>query len=109
MDYGKIKDGVLELAPKGIEDEDGTWHIPPTEKMLKDSGYKPIEETPMPEPKENYVYSFEWKEQKSKIVRVWHEEYIEPEYSLEERLKIQEDATTEIAELLAELLEKEEG
>lgn len=97
MAYGMIVNGALVYAPSGIE-INGTWYIPPSEKQLKADGYKPIEETPAPEPKEHYVYSFEWKETKTKIYREWTETYIEPTYSLEDRIAAIEDAILELAE-----------
>lgn len=105
--YGKLENGTLIYAPNGVE-IGNTWYIPPSDKQLKELGYKEIEYTPQPEPKENYVYNCTWKETKIKIVQEWNEQYIEPQYSVEERLKIQEAAITDLADMLAELFEQNE-
>lgn len=98
MAYGKLENGALIYAPNGMELKDGSWVFPPTEAMLKEAGYKPIEETPAPEPKEHYAYGFEWKETKAKIYRDWTETYIPPTYSLEERIAACEAAIMALAE-----------
>lgn len=103
VQYGKIVDEVLEMAPKIAVYEDGTQQIPPPESWLKEAGYKPLEHTAIPDPQENYAYSFAWEDKGDKIVQVWSEEYIEPKYSVEERLEILEAATMEIAEMLSEV------
>lgn len=106
--YGKLENGILTYAPNGVE-IDNTWYIPPTDDQLVELGYKPIEFTPQPEPKENYYFTSLWKETKTKIKQVWEEHYVEPQYSIEERLRIQEEALTEMAEMLAELSEVQNG
>lgn len=95
-EYGKLINGTLSLAPNGIESKvDGTWYIPAPIEMLIEDGYKPIEYTPSPEPKENYTYWFEWKDNGENIYREWHEEYIQPRYSDEERISALEEAFEE--------------
>ena len=96
--YGKLAPYGVELAPNGIELEDGTWVIPPTEEMLIERGYKEVEYTDPPEPKENYVYNPSWKETKTKIKQEWTEEYIEPEYTVEERVAVLEEMLMEMME-----------
>lgn len=105
--YGKLIDGRIEFAPNAVELEDGSWVCPPTKKMLTDAGYKPLEYNDPPEPKENYTFIPSWNELKTKIKQVWTEQYVEPEYTLEERVKIAEDALMEIAEMLSALTEGE--
>jgi len=96
--YGKLENGVLINAPKGVELEGGAWQIPPSAEWLTANGYKVVKETPMPEPKPHYAYSFTWEEtEKHFIVQIWHEEYIEPEYTEEDRLTALEEAFEELA------------
>ena len=100
VEYGKMIDGVLEIAPKVAVFEDGTQQIPPSKSWLENAGYKPLEYTAMPDPKENYSYSFAWEEKDGKIVQVWSEEYIEPQYTEEDRLTAIESALLDIMEML---------
>ena len=95
--YGKLENGVLVNAPKGVELEGGAWQIPPSAEWLTANGYKAIKETPMPEPKPHYAYSFTWVEKDGEIVQEWTEEYIEPEYTEEDRLAALEEAFEELA------------
>ncbi len=97
--YGKLENGILNYAPNGVE-IDMTWYIPPSSEQLLELGYKPIEETPMPEPQEHYQYSFTWAEDENKIYKVWEGHYVEPTYTLEERLAIQEETITALMEMI---------
>ena len=99
MEYGKLIDGVLNKAPNGIELEDGSWIIgmgEALEKELLARDYKPLEYTDPPEPKENYILNYTWKEENDKLRQVWSEEYVEPEYTDEERIAVLEALVAEL-------------
>lgn len=65
--FGKIENGVLVLAPKRIE-SDGMVCYNPNAKLLKKSGYLPIENTPYPD--EGSYYE-SWEERDGVIIQVW--------------------------------------
>ena len=72
--YGKIIDGQLEYAYRPMEIK-GEWHSNPSEELLLELGYKPIEYTEMPV-KEGYYYTSSFEDEGDKIVQVWTEHEI---------------------------------
>ena len=96
--YAKLVNDNLEFAPNAIELSDGTWVVPPGESLLREEGFKEVTYTDPPESKENYVLNSSFVEEDDKIVQVWEEEYIEPEYTIEERVAVLEEMFMEMME-----------
>lgn len=69
--YGKLKDGVLETAPRVVV-VDGKTVCNPTDAELENMGYKKIRYTEKPEDApEGKEYEFRWTEQEKEIVQEW--------------------------------------
>ena len=78
MNYGKLIDGNLVLAPRHYIE--GDYQISnPTQEMLIARGYKPITYTDPPsEPDEGYIWVEKWYETDSDILQAW-EQILEPD------------------------------
>lgn len=83
--YAKLINGTIEFAPKKIKQDESTIYNPPVEMLLQ-KGYKPIIETPMPEPEEGYYYELSYKDEGEQIVYVWT--LVKAEPSAEEIINI---------------------
>lgn len=72
--YGKLIDGNIVPAPNPLHVNRGMVYNP-SGYIYESVGYKPIVDTPMPEPEEGteVYYTSHWEEQDGKIVRVWTE------------------------------------
>lgn len=102
--YGKLINGQIVPAPNPLHVNRGMVYNP-SGYIYESVGYKPIVDTPMPEPEDGteVYYTSRWEEQDGQIVRVWEEaEPPEPEVAtpapptLEERLTIIEDAFADL-------------
>lgn len=67
---GKLIDGHVQYAPRTITKR----FNPYPEEMQIEDGYKPVVDTPMPEPEEGYIWVAHWEEETDSIVRVWEKE-----------------------------------
>lgn len=93
--YGKLKDGVLELAPRSVIIGDKrVWN--PKPEQLKALGYKSVKHTEQPQDApEGQEYVFRWGERGENIVQEWHLVDKEPPRStLEERVTALEQVAT---------------
>lgn len=72
--YGKIVNNKLEYAYRPML-INGEWHSNPSNELLLELGYKPIEYTEMPV-KEGYYYTSSFEDEGSKILQVWTEHEI---------------------------------
>ena len=68
MTYGKLRDGVLVIAPNPLTFGGRKTYNPPA-KFFEMAGYLPVEETSQPDDGGYYVST--WAEQDGKIVQVW--------------------------------------
>ena len=71
MKYGKIEDGKLKRAPNPLWIGDKMISNP-TDTILLENGYKPIEYTEQPS-KDGYYYIPTYKESDDKITHIWEE------------------------------------
>ena len=78
--FGKLNDGQLEYAYRPME-INGEWHSNPSEEVLIEQGYKPIEYTEMPV-KEGYYYTSKFETRLNKIIQIWEEHKIPEEDNL---------------------------
>lgn len=83
--YGKLIDGVLELAPRKIKHGDSITYNPPAE-MLTELGYLPVRFTDPPVVEEGYEAVSSWEEIDGEIVQQW--EVVVSEPTAEELLAI---------------------
>lgn len=74
MQYGKLIDGHLVPAPNPLHVNRGMVYNPSGD-LYAAVGYKPIVDTPIPEPEDGteVYYASHWEEQDGQIVRVWTE------------------------------------
>lgn len=74
MQYGKLINGNIVPAPNPLHVNRGMIYNP-SGYIYESVGYKPIVDTPVPEPEEGteVYYTSHWEEQDGKIVRVWTE------------------------------------
>lgn len=70
MKYAKLINGIIEYAPKKIKHDDSITYNPPVDMILQE-GYKPVIETPMPEPQEGYYYELSYRDEGEQIIYVW--------------------------------------
>ena len=77
MTYAKLTNGRIQYAPKTIT-YGGRHYNPTPDAIAVELGYKPITNTPIPEPEEGYMWVSGWEETEEAIVQVWHKE-IAPE------------------------------
>lgn len=101
--YAKLQNGLIELAPKMME-QDGIVYYNPSAEMLIRGGYKPVLETPYPvqEEEENAnEYESHYEAQGEVIVQVW--EKVARTAAEEVRPKTIEDRIREIEFELSEL------
>lgn len=68
--FAILQNGVLKYAPKKVNYNDRIV-FNPTEEILKELGYKEVQNTEYPNDGKYYVSSYE--EQDDKIVQVWAE------------------------------------
>ncbi len=109
MKFGKLENGVLIYAPKTLTIADKV-HYHPSDEMYLEHGFKPIIDTPYPEPNEgdeikHYVSS--WEESGGEIVKVWTESVLSEEVSkptVEDRLIAVEADVAETKEALDMIL-----
>lgn len=70
MNYGKLIDGNLTIAPRKLPGDGVVVYNPPAEMYLA-AGYKPVEFTDAPEALEGFYYESAWEEQAESIVQTW--------------------------------------
>ena len=72
--YGKLINGQIVPAPNPLH-VNRSMVYNPSGYIYESVGYKPIVDTPMPEPEDGteVYYTSHWEEQDSQIVRVWTE------------------------------------
>ncbi len=88
--YGKLKDGILEIAPKVVV-IDGKTICNPTDAELEKLGYKKIRYTEKPtDAPEGKEYACRWTEQEKEIVQEWFLTDKIP--TMEDRIKNMEEA-----------------
>lgn len=68
--YGKLIDGVLQIAPRKLPGDGVIVYNPPAEMYLA-AGYKPVTFTDAPEAPSGYYYESGWEEQNEAIVQTW--------------------------------------
>lgn len=68
--YGKLIDGVLQIAPRKLPGDGVIVYNPPAEMYLA-AGYKPVTFTDPPEAPSGYYYESGWEEQNEAIVQTW--------------------------------------
>lgn len=73
MQYAKLTNGRIQYAPKTVT-HDGKHYNPTPDHIAVELGYKPITNTPMPEPEEGYVWVSGWEETEKAIVQTWTKE-----------------------------------
>jgi len=69
--YGKIVNNKLEYAYRPML-INGEWHSNPSDELLLELGYEPIEYTEMPV-KEGYYYTSRFEDRLNKIIQIWEE------------------------------------
>ena len=72
--YGKLKDDKIEYAPINFKTEDGQIIINfnTNETLMKENGFKIIEDTACPDFNRDYeIVKCKWEETEDKIVKVW--------------------------------------
>lgn len=87
MNYAKLINNELQMAPKKIQSENTVVYNPPVE-MLEAHGYKPVIYTEAPEPPEGYYVVSGWEELEDGIYQVWYFEEKSDEVDAEEALEI---------------------
>lgn len=80
--YGKLINGQIVPAPNPLH-VNRSMVYNPSGYIYESVGYKPIVDTPMPEPEDGteVYYTSHWEEQAGQIVRIW-EETEQPESEL---------------------------
>lgn len=59
--FGKLVDNVIEYAPSSMTDK----------QKLYQAGYQPVDDTPIPSDFSEYNYSYIWKENRKRWVKIW--------------------------------------
>lgn len=70
MQYGKLIDGNLTIAPRKLPG-DGVVVYNPPESMYRAQGWKPVEFADAPEAPEGFYYASVWEETADSIVQTW--------------------------------------
>ena len=70
--YGKVENGDFVYAPNPAKHK-GQIHYNPSVDVLREMGYKPVIDTPPPEPQQGKCYTSHYEEQGEQIVKVWTE------------------------------------
>ena len=73
MDYAKLIDGDLVLAPRKLRSGDTVVYNPPG-ALLREQGYKPLRYTDAPAAEEGYCVVSGWMETETEITQTWTQE-----------------------------------
>lgn len=69
--YGKLIDGVLQVAPKKLHGDGVNIWNPPAEMYIA-QGWKPVEFSQSPDnPPAGYYYEAGWREEDERIIQTW--------------------------------------
>ena len=68
--FGKLINGLLQMAPRKIR-YNGCWIYNPPAEILLALGYKPVVYTDPPDPDPGYVLVFNWVETEDQITQHW--------------------------------------
>lgn len=70
MNYAKLIDGNLEIAPRKLKGDGVVVYNPPAE-MYAAQGWKPVQFTDAPEAPTGYTYDSGWEETAEAIAQTW--------------------------------------
>ena len=70
MDYAKLIDGVLVLAPRKLRHGDTVVYNPPV-PLLREQGCKPVRYTESPAEEPGYCAVSGWTETENEITQIW--------------------------------------
>lgn len=87
MEYAKLIDGELILAPNPI-DYNGNYIGNPPAEIYEAAGYKPVVFTDPPTVEEGYIAVPGWQDEGFEIVQVWHIEETPDEIDADEAMEI---------------------
>lgn len=100
MEYGKLVNGVLQIAGAYIKTADREY-FNPSDKLKIELGFLPVIGTAMPV-KEGFYHTDEWQEVKGELVQVWAEHEFtlpEPDPTAARLKKLETELTAAKAEI----------